>query len=392
MSNIRFSQNVLHLNQNIVDWVFMTAHKVPDTIFLAGGTPPFPIKNIYWEKLITHAKSNPKIAQYPYDVQGDISLRKKIALDLSEEFQIKVNEHEILLTVGSSAALYAIFQAFLNKEDEVLWLSPGFPGNIPQIILVGGKLIEIPLSEKDQWQIDFEILEKSISKKTKLLVYSEPSNPTGAVFSQKDKKKLFQIANKHNFLIIADETYRCLVYPGTSFQSICASFRKNATDSIILTRSFSKDFLMSGLRLGFVYADQEIIEKLKSIHIAMNMSAPSISQEMAKIIFDHKKDIVVDYMKQYLQRRDLMFYRLDKLKTIFSYIKPKGSYYIFLKYNKKMSSLDYFRLLLEKAKVVVMPGIAFGMSGENHIRVSFTNTLENINIAFDRIESVLKEL
>lgn len=378
------------VSTNIVDSVFQKAGKFNDVIFLAGGTPPFPLPSYVWDEISSEAKINIKLSQYSHDVKGDINLRKLIAEELSKEFKYNVSEEEILITVGSSAAMFAIFQTFINPDDEVLWTTPGYPGNMAQIKLTGGKLIEVPLIEKDKWKMDITRIEKEATRKTKMFVYADPLNPTGTVFTDKEKHDLLSIAESKNFIILADETYRHIIYPETNFKSIMIN--PDAKSRVIMIRSFSKDFSMSGFRLGFVYANKEIIEKIESIHIAMNICASCFSQELAKNLFVNKEILWSNFVNEYDRRRKIMIDDLDKLKGLFTYVKPMGGFFIFLKYTIPINSLAFFDLLLKSAKVAVMPGIAFGSGGENHVRVSFTNTPENITEALHRISESLNNV
>lgn len=386
MSFSNFAERINLLNKNVVDLVLQKAGSDPNVISLAGGTPPFPLPDQVWNELVTNAKDNPKYSQYSHDVLGDPYLRELIASELTEELGHSVKPEEILITVGSSSALFSCFLTFINSGDEVIFLSPGYPGNIAQIILAGGKVKYVNLNEEKGWDMDFELINQTINNRTKLIIFSEPSNPTGRIFSLETKSLLLKIAKKKNLIIIADETYRSLVYKDTSFKSIITL--KNAKQTSVLIRSFSKDFSMSGFRLGYIYAKKKFIQRFKAVHIAMNICPPTISQELAKLMFLQKDKVYKKYVNEYDKRREIMCKRLDRLNKLFSYFKPMGGFSIFVKYHKKMSSMDFFEYLLKKVKVAVMPGVAFGPGGEGHFRIAFATSIEKINNAFDRIEKL----
>jgi len=386
MSFSNFAKRINLLNENVVDLVLQKAGSEPNVISLAGGTPPFPIPDQTWNELVAKAKDNPKYSQYSHDVLGDPDLRKLVASDLIKELGYSVKPEEILITVGSSSALFSCFLTFINPGDEVIFFSPGYPGNIAQIILAGGRIKYVNLHEEKEWDMDFELINQAINDRTKLIIFSEPSNPTGRVFSLETKSQLLKIAKKKNLIIIADETYRSLVYKDTIFKSTMTL--KNAKQTSILIRSFSKDFSMSGFRLGYIYARKDFIQKLEAVHIAMNICPPTISQELAKLMFLQKGKAYKGYANGYDKRREIMCERLDRLNKFFNYFRPMGGFSIFVKYHKKMNSMNFFEYLLRKVKVAVMPGIAFGPGGEGHFRITFAASIEKINKAFDRIEKL----
>ena len=386
MNLANFAKRINLLNENIVDLVLQKAGSDPNIISLAGGTPPFPIPDQIWNELIAKTKDSPRYSQYSHDVLGDPILRKLVAIDLTKELGYSVDPEEILITVGSSSALFSSFLTFINLGDEVIFLSPGYPGNIAQIILAGGKVKYLNLNEKNGWDMDFNLIKQAITDRTKLIIFSEPSNPTGRIYSLNSKIQLSEIAKKNKLIVIADETYRSLIYENTIFRSIMTL--KNATQTSILIRSFSKDFSMSGFRLGYIYARKDFIQKLKAVHIAMNICPPTISQELAKLIFLQKDNTYKEYVDEYDKRRKIMCKRLDRLNKLFSYFRPMGGFSIFVKYHKKISSMDFFEYLLKKVKVAVMPGVAFGPGGEGHFRITFATSIEKINKAFDRIEKL----
>lgn len=386
MSLINFAKRIKLLDENIVDLVLQKASSDPNIISLSGGTPPFPIPNQIWDSLLTKAKDHSKYSQYSHNVLGDPDLRKLVASDLTKELGYSVDPEEILITVGSSSALFSCFLTFINPGDEVLFLSPGYPGNIAQIILAGGKVRYVRLNEKNNWDMDLNSVKRAITGRTKLIMFSEPSNPTGRIYSLNSKQQLLEIAKKNNLIVVSDETYRRLVYDDIIFKSVMSL--KNAMQTSILIRSFSKDFSMSGFRLGYIYAKKEFIRRFEAVHIAMNICAPTISQELAKLMFLQKECVYKKYVEEYDKRRKTMCKRLDRLNKFFSYVKPMGGFSMFIKYHKKMTSMDFFEYLLNNAKVAVMPGAAFGAGVEAHFRITFAVSIEKINGAFDRLEKL----
>jgi len=384
---MKFSDKISKLGNNLIDKVFAKIDQIPDAISLAGGTPPFPIPDNVLEQIVQQAKGNIKILQYPRHMQGILPLRECIAIYLSKELKQEVNPDEILITVGTTAGLFATFQTLLNPNDEVLLFSPYWSLYKDQIILSQGKVKTVALVERNDWDIDFNNIQKQYSQNMKLILFSEPINPTGTIFPIKSKRDLLQFAIKNNLIILADETYRFLNYSKLDFHSI-KQFPESI-DNVLLYRSFSKDFSMSGFRLGFIYAKREFIQKIARVHLAMNMSASTFSQELGRIIYSEKEKYLYNYLiEEYNKRRLLVCSRLDKLSSIISYVKPLGGFFVFPRYKLDLTSLEFFELLL-KAKVVIRPGIGFGTIGERHFRISYNISTESINKAFDRIEKCL---
>lgn len=385
---MKFSCRVTTLKENITEKVLTAGHQTPGIISLAGGTPPFEIPRPYLSRLFNLTEKNVKISQYSSDPRGIKSLRKQIARDLSEELGLDISYRNVLITTGSTAGLFAACQAFIDQDDKVLLFSPHWSVYRNQCHLAGGKVKEIVLNENDGWEIDFSALHKSLTNKVKLVVISDPVNPTGTTFSIDSKRKLLSlIEEEKQCILVVDETYRHLLAPGVEFQSL-SKFSKS-TDKVILCRSFSKDFSMSGFRLGFVYASIECIENLVRIHLAMNLMASTFSQELGRILYQSKKQIVSKFAKEYHKRRMLVCCRLDELSDFFSYVRPSGGFFVFPRFNFEMSSIELFQKTL-KLGVLLRPGIEFGSAGENHVRISFTNSIKNINKAFDRLENLRK--
>jgi aminotransferase len=217
-------------------------------------------------------------------------------------------------------------------------------------------------------------------------------NPTGAVFSQKELETLAKIALEHNLFVINDEAYDFLVYDNLPYFSLTAipDLKKN----LITTYSFSKMFCMTGWRVGYMVASARVVDQVLKVHDAFAICAPRISQYAALTALKatNGKDGAGDRSIQQLvaglaSRREIACRRLNKLLNVFSYIKPRGAYYVFPKIMiKKMGSMDVSLALLYEAKVITIPGNGFGPSGEGHIRLSFGATEEEINKAFDRID------
>ena len=245
--------------------------------------------------------------------------------------------------------------------------------------------------KKNGWSLNIESLKKAINKKTKAILFSNPSNPTGSVFSKQEIKALIEISQKHDLIIISDETYDFLLYDKVKHYSP-ASFPQ-AKERLILCGSFSKKFSLTGYRIGFAYADAGIIDHMLKVHDALVICAPAISQKAVITALKNKKESgisVARFVKGLIFNRELICKKLDELKDYFEYQKPKGAYYILAKY--KFSKIDSFKMalkILHEARVITIPGAAFGKEGDHHIRFSFACSPQEIEQGFKRISNWL---
>ncbi len=352
----------------------------------------------YIKKEIKKSLKDLSTAQYTLE-PGITELRNLIADDLKESKGVKNIEpkKEIMVTSGCQEAVDCALMSVIDDGDEVLLLEPAFASHIEQIIQFGGipkfvSMIENPLhrlADGGGWRLDIKECEKNINSKTKAILFSNPSNPTGTVFTKQEIIKLAKFAKKHNLIIISDETYDFLTYDGVKhFSPANLPWIKNY---LILCGSFSKRFAMTGYRVGFAYSEEKIIDHMLKTHDALVICAPSISQKAAIAALKNKKELnksVSEAIKKLSYNRTLIMLELDKLKDFLEYQKPTGAYYILARIKKQ--NIDSFKLaikILNEAKVIVIPGGAFGPSGENHIRFSFAGEPKNIKKGFKRLKN-----
>ncbi|MBI2574094.1 MAG: pyridoxal phosphate-dependent aminotransferase [Candidatus Wildermuthbacteria bacterium] len=339
------------------------------------------------KKAIVKALQKKSTGRYTLE-PGMTELRELVAKHIQDSRKIsKVRaKEEIMITVGCQEAVACALAATINEGDEVLLFTPCFASHIEQTMQFGGIPKFVPLSEQNAWRVDLEALEKSVTKKTKVLLFSNPSNPTGSVLSKKEAEGIARIAKRHNLIIITDETYDFLTYDRAVHISL-ASF-KSVKDRTILCGSFSKKYALTGYRAGFVYADGGIIDQMLKTHDALAICAPAISQEAAIAALKGSQSFVRDLVKKMTLNRKLMCEKLDELKEFFSYQKPMGAYYILAKYKfPNINSFDLALKILKSAHVITIPGGAFGPAGEGHIRFSFACSPEEIKEGFARLKA-----
>lgn len=354
-------------------------------ISLGVGLPFYPApKHIhdYVKKILDQKKD---IDKYTL-LTGLPELRSIIAKIISDNLGIPTTPDEILITPGSMAALFYSILALVNPDDEVILPSPFFSSHAEQISIAGGKVVPVPMIEdrKLGYRLNIPLIKKAINKKTKAIVINNPQNPTGTVYAKIDLIALAEILQKTNVYLIVDEVYDYLVYDNIEYFNI--SGIKKLWPKVIRCCSLSKKYGIMGWRIGYLHTNRNLLMNILKIHDANIVCAPHISQEAAIAALTGPQNIVKDHVKWLSQNRSVICKRLDALPDLFSYIIPKGAYYVFPKYNLDISSIDMAKRLLYEAGVVSVPGIGFGREGEYHLRFSYGSDISDINGAFDRIE------
>jgi len=332
-----------------------------------------------------------KISTAKYTLEPGITeLRNLVAEFLKKEKGIKnvKPKKEIMISVGCQEATACALAATLDPGDEAIIPSPTYASHIEQILQFNGAPKFIPMVEKNGWHLNLKDFEKALTKKTKIVLLSNPSNPTGAVLSKQELVKLARFIKKHNLILISDETYDFLTYDNV--KHVSAGSIPFIRDRVIVVSSFSKKYRMTGYRLGYAFGDEGIIDHMLKVHDALAICAPAISQEAGIIALketEKSKKSVKELVKKMAVNRKLMIEELDKLSEFLEYQKPMGAYYILAKV--KISKINSFKLalrILNEAKVIVIPGAAFGPSGENHVRFSFAGEPKNIKKGFLRLK------
>jgi aspartate aminotransferase len=289
----------------------------------------------------------------------------------------------ILLTNGSKQALYMIFQVICNPADEVIVPVPYWVSFIEQIKLAGGK--PVPVATKDH-QLNCETIERALTPRTKAILINSPNNPSGAVYPMADLQKIARLASDHHLFIVADEAYEAFVYDGCKLASL---FDIEAVrNQIIVTRSFSKSYSMTGFRIGYIAAAAEIIEALSKIQSHLTGNVCTFAQYGALAALSLGRHLLSTRLSEVQQKRDMAFQSVSKL---FDCIKPQGAFYLFpdvsaaLKRNESSETLA--RRLLKQAGVAVVAGEAFGLA--KHLRISFAVSEKNLKTGLQRIAEVL---
>ncbi len=320
---------------------------------------------------------------------GLIELRNEISNYIEKNSHIKYDpENEIIVTVGGSEAIDIAIRAVLNPGDEVLIVEPCFVCYAPLVELAGGVPVTINTRIEDNFKLTPELLREKITPKTKLLILPFPNNPTGAIMTREDLEKIADVLRETNIMILSDEIYSELTY-GRKHCSIIEI--DDMRERTIYINGFSKAFAMTGWRLGYLAAPKPVVKQILKLHQYVIMSSPTISQYAAIEALLHCDREVKNMVAEYNIRRRLLVDSFNKMGlTCFN---PEGAFYVFpcIK-STGLSSEEFCERLLESQKVAVVPGNAFGQSGEGFIRVSYAYSLKHLREALKRIQAFIENL
>jgi len=382
------SRRVRGITKSALKEMPVLASKISGCLSLGQGVPSFATPAHIIAAACQALNTRPEAGKYSLS-PGLPQLRQALAVYLREQRGLGVDpETELCVTVGAMEALQAAILALVDPGQEVIMPSPNYASHIEQVLLAQGQPVFVKLREKD-WGLDPEALSRSITPKTKAIILSSPHNPTGAVFAEADLRSVAELALKHGLFIISDETYDSLVYDGPPFFSLTSL--NELKDRLIAVFSFSKKYAMTGWRVGCLYAARPVLDQIIKVHDCGALCAPTVSQYAALAALEGPQDCVAEIRTALKRRRDLTCQRMERLGKFFDFVKPQGAFYLMAR--SKLRGLDSMSLalrILNEARVITIPGAAFGPDGENHLRLSFGGQEEEINQAFDRMETWLR--
>jgi aminotransferase len=318
---------------------------------------------------------------------GTIELREALNLHLNRLYQVDYEpESEILVTVGVSEALYLAMTAVLDPGDEVIIPEPCFVAYAPEVAFAGGVPVTVPTYVADNFQVTAATIEKAITSKTKAILLGYPNNPTGAVMTEAVMTEISAVAEKHDLLVISDEIYDRLVY---GIDHVCVPALPGMRDRTILLGGFSKDYAMTGWRIGYACANPDLLAAMRKVHQYTIMSAPTTAQAAALVALKEGEDHVEQMRQEYDRRRRLI---VDGFNTLgLDCFEPRGAFYAFPSIVASGMNSDEFAMrLLEEQEVAVVPGNAFGASGDGFVRASYATAYEKLEEALNRIESFMR--
>ena len=384
MRQIYLSQRVAGLRPSGIRKFFDIAATMKDVISLGIGEPDFatpaPIMEAGKKSLDqgeTHYTSN----------AGKLELREAISSHLKSRYGISYDPvNELIVTVGVSEALYLATTAILDSGDEVIIPTPCFVSYQAEVLLAGGVPVEVPSRYENQFALDPVDLEKAITPHTKAILIGYPNNPTGAVASREILLEVARIAEKHDLVVISDEIYDRLVY---GVDHVCFPTLAEAKKRTILLGGFSKDYAMTGWRIGYAAGPADFIQGLVRIHQYTVMSAPTMSQTAALEALKVGEPFVRDMLNEYDRRRKLIVSGFNRLGL--DTFEPRGAFYAFPRVNiAGMNDESFAENLLNEEHVAVIPGSAFGAGGEGFVRCSYATAYEKIEEALRRIEQFMR--
>ena len=320
---------------------------------------------------------------------GLMELRQAIADHISKTRGISVPAEEVVVTPGGKPIIFFTLLALINSGDEVIYPNPGFPIYESVINFVGGKAVPLALREEVDFRFRIEDLKAAVSDRTRLLILNSPQNPTGGLLTLEDLTAIAQLAQQHDFYVLSDEIYSRILYDQTHHSILTLPGMKART---ILLDGFSKTYAMTGWRLGYGIAPRPMAENLEQLMINSNSCTASFTQMAGVAALQGSQDVVDEMVAEFQRRRDAIVAGLNAIDGI-SCLKPAGAFYVFP--NVQQIPLDCDALadyLMEEAGVAVLSGTSFGQFGDGYLRLSYANSIENIQEALARIKKAVGKL
>lgn len=364
-------------------------------IDLTVGEPDFPTPQNIKEAAIKAINNN--ITKYTVNA-GTIELREAITRKLKNENGLEYSPNQIIVSTGAKQSIFNAIQSIISEGDEVITSSPYYV-SYPEIVkIAGGTNIILPTTEATNFKLTPEQLKNSITPKTKLFIICNPCNPTGTVYTKEELEQFVEIFEKGNFYILTDEIYEKLVYDNFQFFSIAALSEKIKSKTILIN-GHSKSYSMTGWRLGYAAAPQEIINAMNKFQSHVTSAASSISQAAGLEALIGPQDSVIKSRNEFEHRRNYIYSAISEINGI-TCCKPKGAFYLFPNVSqlfgksyseyKINNSTDLSIYLLAEGKVATVPGIAFG--AENYLRISYSTSMNNLMEGISRIKSAVEKL
>lgn len=380
------NKTIVNIQPSGIRKYFDIVNEMKDGISLGVGEPDF---DTPWHIRDEAIYSLEKGRTFYTSNAGLKELKVEIDRYLTRRYGIFYNyDKEILVTIGGSEAIDVAMRAMLDPGDEVLIPQPSYVSYLPCAVLANGVPVVIELKAENEFRLTPEELEAAITPKTKILVLPFPNNPTGAVMEKKDLEAIAEVVKKHDIFVISDEIYSELTYLENHVSIASLPGMKERT---ILINGFSKSYAMTGWRLGYACGPEVIIKQMTKIHQYAIMCAPTTSQYAAVDALRNGDEDVAKMREEYDGRRRYLMHRFKEMGL--ECFEPFGAFYVFPCIKEfGMTSEEFVTELLNSQKVAVVPGTAFGESGEGFVRISYAYSLENLKVAMDRIEAFVTEL
>jgi aminotransferase len=383
----RLSQRVQDVPPSGIRKFFDVLASMPDVISLGVGEPDFDTPRSIVEAGVEALRSGRTHYTSNY---GTVELRDALATHLERRYGVAYDPaREMVITVGVSQALAAAMAAVVDPGDEVVVAEPTYVAYTPDIIFAGGRPVLVSCRPEDGWQLDPDAVEAAITPRTKVLFLGFPNNPTGAVLDADHIRALAAIAERHDLLVISDEIYDRLAYGDHVHEAFSAL--PGMRERTILLGGFSKSHAMTGWRVGYACAPADLLEGIIKVHQYWIMSAPTMSQDAALAGLIHAEADVERMVAEYDRRRRMFVAGLERIGL--PTVEPRGAFYAFPDIRASgLDSDEFCERLLHEQQVAVVPGQAFGPSGEGYVRASIATAYEDLEEALVRIERFLGSL
>ena len=384
--NYSLSKTVENIKPSGIRKFFDIVSEMKDAISLGVGEPDFETpwhildEGIYaLEKGKTFYTSNAGLKPLREEIRNYIKRTQNVDYDPVSE---------ILVTVGGSEAIDIGLRSIINAGDEIIIPQPSYVSYEPCAVLAGAKPVIIDLKPENDFRLTAKELENAITDKTKVLILPYPNNPTGAVMRRNELEEIAKVVKRHDILVMSDEIYGELTYNGRHVSIASIEGMKERT---ILINGFSKAYAMTGWRLGYACAPAPVIKQMTKIHQFAIMCAPTTSQYAAVEALKNGDKDVEEMRNSYNQRRRFLLKRFEEMGL--SCFEPFGAFYVFPCIKEfGLTSEEFATRFLREEKVAVVPGTAFGASGEGYLRISYAYSLENLKVAIDRLEKFVNKL
>ncbi|MBI4163948.1 MAG: pyridoxal phosphate-dependent aminotransferase [Candidatus Aenigmarchaeota archaeon] len=367
--------------------IMKIAEESKDIISLGPGEPDF----ITPKHIRDFVKKQLDLGKTHYTSIGGITeVKESLGKKLRKENKIDVDpESQIIVTAGAKEAILLSLMSLMDPGDSAIVPNPGYVAYIPIIDSLNGRPHSLQLRPDEGWEYDLDRAKKLITDKTALLILNSPSNPTGTVFSRKKLEEIADFALDNCLVILSDEAYEKFVYDDAKHVSIASL--NGMENHVVSIYSFSKTYAMAGFRVGYAAGPKDIIQAMTRLKLGTTLSTPTLSQLAAKHAVESTQKPVQAMLKEYTRRGKLMYRRLTDMDLDCE--NPQGAFYMFPSIKKfGMSSTEFSKFLLEKAKVLVVPGTEFGKYGEGFVRMSYATEYQKIEQAMNRIEKAVNKL
>ena len=320
---------------------------------------------------------------------GELGLRQAIVNKLATDNNLSYQPENIIVTNGGKHSLFNLIFALIEPGDEVIIPTPYWLSYPEMVTLAGGKSVFVPATAENSYKITAEQLQNAITDKTKLLIFNSPSNPTGAVYTPEEIEALAKVIVENDIFVVSDEIYEKILYDGVTHVSI-GSLNPEIFKRTIVSSGFAKAYSMTGWRIGYIAADKEIINGMKTIQSHSTSNVCTFAQYGAISALESSQDCITNMLEAFAKRRQFMYSAIESMDGV-SCPLPYGAFYLFVDISKfGLPSLEFCERLLTEEKVAAIPGVAFG--NDNCLRLSYATDLDTIDKGMNRLNKFISNL